>query len=190
MSRIAVVTDSTACIPDELVRQYGIHVVPLIIIWDKVQYRDGVDIKPDEFFRRLRTSESRPSTTSAVQGGFMEVFEELQGKADGAVAVILGQRFPSAGVASALSAAEMVPALKVEVLDTDITGIGLGFAALAAAKRAAVGGSLEEVAHTGRTVAASTRTYWMQESLDYIRKGGRVQLPQLNDDDWRYVKRS
>lgn len=188
MNNIAVVTDSTSCIPAGLAQKYGIHVVPLIIIWDRVQYRDGVDITPDEFFKKQRISESRPSTTSAIQGAFLEKFEELRGKVDGVVAVIVGQRFPSAGVSSALSAAEMVPELEIEVVDSDITGIGLGFSALAAAKQAGEGGSLAEVAAAARTVASRTHTWWMQESLDYIRKGGRVQLPQLNDAEWENVK--
>ncbi len=189
MSKIAVVTDSTCCIPDELVQQYGIHVVPLTIIWDKVHYRDGVDIKPLEFYQRLRkATDSLPSTSSGVQGAFLELFEELNGKVDAVAAILIGSRIPTAAVTSALTAAEMVPGLKLEVVDTDITGPGQGFAVLAGAKTANAGGSLEEVLEAGRSTAAKTYTYWMQESLDYIRKGGRVQIPQLNMAEWQDVK--
>ena len=189
MSKIAVVTESTCCIPDEMVKKHGIHVVPLIIIWDRVEYRDGVDIKPLEFYKRLRkATTSLPTTSSGVQGAFLELFEKLQGQVDEVAAIVLGERIPTAAVKSALAAAEMVPDLKVEVVDSDITGIGLGFAVIAAAEVAAAGGSLAEVAEIGRSTAAKTHTYWMQESLDYIRRGGRVQLPQLNDDEWRDVK--
>ena len=189
MSKIAVVTDSTCCIPEEMVKENGIYVVPLNIIWDKVQYRDGVDLKPLEFYKRLRTAtDSLPTTSSGVQGAFLELFEELNGKVDAVAAILIGTRIPTAAVRSALAAAEMVPELTVEVVDADITGIGQGFAVLAAAKVANAGGSLEDIVEAGRSTAAKTHTWWLQESLDYIRKGGRVQIPQLNDDEWRDVK--
>jgi len=189
MSRIAVVTESTCCIPQELVQKYGIHVVPLIIIWDKVQYRDGVDIQPAEFYQRLRkATTSFPTTTSAVQGGFLEIFEKLNGQVDGAVAVVLGKRIPAAGFDSAVTAGKMVPELALDFVDTDMTGIGLGFAVLAAARRAAAGGGLKEVAEMARITAPKVHTFWMQESLDYIRRLGRVQMPQLQAADWQNVK--
>jgi DegV family protein with EDD domain len=189
MNQIAVVTDSTCCIPDELVQKYGIHIVPLIIIWDKIQYRDGVDIKALDFFKKLRTVTTNfPSTTSAVQGPFLELFQKLRGQVNGVVVIVLGKRIPTAAFDSALNAARMVPELKIEIVDTDITGIGMGFAVLAAAKLAASGGNLEEVAEIARSTAGKTHTFWMQESLDYIRRGGRVQLPQLNEAEWQNVK--
>jgi DegV family protein with EDD domain len=189
MNRIAVVTDSTCCIPDDLVQKYGINVIPLIIIWDRTRYRDGVDVKPLDFFKKLRTvTTTFPSTSSAVQGAFQELFEELRGQVNGVAAIVLGKRIPTAAFDSALNAARMVPELKIEIVDTDITGIGMGFAVLAAAKLAASGGNLEEVAEIARSTARKTHTFWMQESLDYIRRGGRVQIPQLNEAEWQNVK--
>ena len=67
MSTIAVVTDSTATLPQELIQKYNIHVVPLHIMWDKQRYRDGIDMKPEEFYQRLRKSKTLPTTSGAIQ---------------------------------------------------------------------------------------------------------------------------
>ncbi|RLC83044.1 MAG: DegV family protein, partial [Chloroflexi bacterium] len=68
MNQVAVVTDSAAALPMELVKEYHIHVVPLLLLWDDQTYRDGVDITPGEVYRRLREVRSLPTTSAPSVG--------------------------------------------------------------------------------------------------------------------------
>ena len=173
MSRIAVVTDSTANIPAELVWQHDIHVIPLHIIWDKVKYRDGVDIKPDEFYKRLRKSSTLPTTSGAVQGEFIQLFEELRGKFDGIVTIVISTEF-SGAYNSAISAKEMVSDIPIEIVDSRLATTAMGFGVIAAAKAAAAGSNMEQVVKAAWDVLKKTRLFFALDTLDYLRRGGRV----------------
>ena len=77
MSKIAVVTDSVACIPSDLVKQYNIYIAPVQITWDRVTYHDGVDLTPQQFYARLKKSKILPTTSSGIQGEYLQIFNEL-----------------------------------------------------------------------------------------------------------------
>lgn len=176
MSRIAVVTDSTANIPGDLARQYNIYVVPLQIIWDKVRYRDGIDIKPDAFYQRLRKSPTLPTTSGAIQGEFLQLFEGLRGKVDGIATILISTEF-SAAYSSAMSAKEMTPDIPIEVIDTRLATMGMGFGVIAAARVASAGGNMEQVIKAAWDVLKKVRLFFALDTLDYLRRGGRVNFP-------------
>jgi DegV family protein with EDD domain len=176
MSAIAVVTDSTATIPIELARQHNIYVVPLQIIWDKVRYRDGIDIQPEEFYQRLRTSATLPTTSGAIQGEFLQLFEGLRGKVDGIVVILISTEF-SAAYGSAIAAKEMVPEIPIEVIDSRLSTTALGFGVIAAAKVASKGGSMEQIIKAAWDVLKKAYIYFALDTLDYLRRGGRVNFP-------------
>ena len=77
MSKIAVVTDSSAYIPNELIKAHHISVVPLVLIWEEKTYRDGVDIQPGEVYARLKTAKTLPTTSQATVGDMQNAFQEL-----------------------------------------------------------------------------------------------------------------
>ena len=77
MSKVAIVTDSTAYIPDELRKQLNITVVPLILIWGNEAFQDGVDMLPEDFYKRMETSKVIPSTSQATIPSMKKAFEEL-----------------------------------------------------------------------------------------------------------------
>ena len=77
MSKVAIVTDSTAYIPDTILSGYPIFVAPLLVIWDDQSLRDGVDIMPAEFYARLKESKTMPSTSQVTPATFMEVYQRL-----------------------------------------------------------------------------------------------------------------
>ncbi|MFH0913943.1 MAG: DegV family protein [Chloroflexota bacterium] len=187
MARIAVVTDSVACIPPDLVQKYGIQVAPVQITWDRQTYRDGIDMTPEQFYARLRTSKTLPTTSSGIQGEFLQIFEGLRGKVDGAVTIVLSGAL-GAAYTSACNAREMVSDLPIEVIDTRTAMMAQGFVVLEAAKVAARGGSLEEVAQAARVTIPKTHIIWAMETLEYLRRGGRVSLPQAVLASWLKVK--
>jgi len=173
MSRIAVVTESSAMIPDDLVKRHNIYVVPLHITWDKVRYRDGVDIKTDEFYKRLRKSPTLPTTSGTIQGEFIQLFEELRGKVDGILVIVLSTEF-SGAYNAAITAKEMVPDIPIEVIDSRLSTTAMGFGVIAAAKAAAAGGNMEQVIQAAWDVLKKARIFFALDTLDYLRRGGRV----------------
>jgi DegV family protein with EDD domain len=187
MAKIAVVTDSVACIPPELIKQYGIHVAAVQVIWDRKTYRDGIDMSMKEFYQRLRTSKTIPTTTSAIQGDYIQIYESLSGKVDGIVVVALSGAL-GASYTSAISAAEIVTGTPIEVVDTSTAMLSQGFIALEAAKAAAKGGTMQEVAQAARDAIPKVTIFFAMDTLDYMRRGGRVSLPQAVLASWLKVK--
>jgi len=187
MAKIAVVTDSVATIPDELVKKYNIYVAPVHIIWDKVDYRDGVDLQTSEFYARLRKSKTLPTTSSAIQGEFIQIFEGLRGKVDGIVTLALTGAL-GAAYNSALNAKELVPDIPIEVIDTSTAFMAQGFGVIAAAKAALAGGDMADVIKAAQKVIPKTHVFWAMDTLEYLRKGGRVSLPQAMLASWLQVK--
>jgi DegV family protein with EDD domain len=188
MTKIAIVTDSVACLPDELLQKYDIRVAPVQIIWDRVKYHDGVDIKTEEFYKRLRTSKTLPTTSSGIVGEFTEIFEDLmKKKVNGIVAVVLTGGL-GAAYDSAVTAREAIIDLPIEVVDTRTAMMAQGFAVLAAARAAEAGASMTDIARAARDTAAKTHLFWAMDTLEYLRKGGRVSLPQAVMASWLQVK--
>jgi DegV family protein with EDD domain len=187
MPKIAVVTDSVACIPPDLVAQHGIHVAAVQVIWDKKTYRDGIDMSMKEFYTRLRTSKTLPTTSSAIQGDYIQIFEALSGKVDGIVVIALSGAL-GASYNTAMSAAEIVPDTPVEVVDTYTAMLAQGFIVLEAAKAAAKESTMQEVAQAAREAIPKTSIFWAMDTLEYMRRGGRVSLPQAVLASWLRVK--
>lgn len=176
MCAIAVVTDSTATLPEDLVKKHNVYVAPLHITWDKVRYRDGIDIKTDEFYKRLRKSKTLPTTSGAIQGEFLQIYESLRGKVDGIVTIVVSGEL-SAAYSAATNAKELVSEIPIEVIDSKISTIGMGFGVIAAAKAAAAGGSLEQVAKAAKDTLAKVHVFFALDTLEYLRRGGRVNMP-------------
>jgi DegV family protein with EDD domain len=175
VSKVAIVMDSTCDLPEEIVQQYGIYTAPMAVTWDRVKYRDGVDLKVQDFYKRLRTSETFPSTSSGITGEFLQIYESLRGKVESVVTICLtsgiGISFNSANQAK-----EMVPELKIEVVDSQMACAGEGWAALEAARMAEKGASLEQVASRARAVAAKSHEYFLVDDIEYMRRGGRISM--------------
>ncbi len=189
MSRIAIVSDSVSCLSAELQKKHDIRVAPVQIIWDKVEYRDGIDITTEEFYKRLRTSKTLPTTSSGIPGEFTRIFEDLiKEKVDGIVAVLLTGTIGAAPKSAMVARDGLKNAPPIEVIDTKTALMAQGFAAIAAAKVAKAGGSMADVAKTARDTAAKSHLFWAMDTLEYLRKGGRISLPQAVFASWLQVK--
>lgn len=173
MSKIAVVTDSTAYLPPELVAQYGIYVMPQQLIWGDETFLDGVTIDPPTFYERLSHSADIPTTAQASAGEFAALFSKAARNADGIVGVFISTEL-SGTVASALAAQELLPDLPIEVVDSRSTTMGLGFVALAAARAAAEGKGLAKVAAAARELVPRVNVLFIVETLEYLHRGGRI----------------
>jgi len=173
MTRIAIVTDSTAYIPENLRAQYNISVAPQQLIWGTETFRDGVDITPTQFYQRLRVDKVNPKTSQASPGTLKEVFNHALKSADAVLAILISsgvsQTFNSANVAKA-----DMPGAQIEVVDSRMIAMALGFICIAAAKAAAEGKSLAEVKKLAEDSIAKVGVVFVVDTLDYLHRGGRI----------------
>jgi DegV family protein with EDD domain len=170
---IAVVTDSTAYFPDGVAERHGIRQVPLHVLVDDRHRLDGVQFGSAELVaaltRRVSVTTSRPTP-----GEFAAVYEEAMRAGTEAVVSVHLSRALSGTWDSARLAADHLGGERARVVDSRSTGMGLGFAALAAARVAAGGGDLDTVCAAAARVGARARVFFSVETLDYLRRGGRL----------------
>jgi len=177
MSRyeIAIVTDSTSDLPDEVLHQYEVSVVPLYIIWGQQQYRDRVDIQPHEFYERLKTDPVHPTTSQPAPSDFAAAAEAAH--AAGAREVVVFTI--SSGMSSTYGAARQgVEGLSfpVHVVDSRANSLSLGFEVLAAARAREAGGDAQAMIAAAERVRDRLVTRLYVDTLDYLHKGGRISL--------------
>jgi DegV family protein with EDD domain len=172
-TKILVVTDSSSSLPEELIKQLDIRVIPLWLIWDDKCYRDGVDIDPHTFYQRLRTSESLPSSTQPSALEFKEFFQTLADECSGIVNVLASSQI-SGTVDSAEAAREFIPGLPIRVVDSQFSAMGEGLVAAAAARAAMAGRSLDEVVALAEKTRDHTHLLFVVDTLEYLHKGGRI----------------
>jgi DegV family protein with EDD domain len=171
---VAVVTDSTAYLPSELLEGYGIHVVPLYVVLPGRSGREGLDIGPDEVARTLSVRGQTVSTSRPTPGDFLAAYRRaLDEGADALVSVHLSGELSGTSDAARLAAAQVGEHL-VTVVDSRSAAMGCGFAVLAAARSAAAGADAAEVAETARRTAAKTSTLFVVDTLEHLRRGGRI----------------
>jgi len=173
--RVAVVTDSTACIPDEALGNLDVPTIPLWLIWEDERYRDGVDITPQTFYHRLQERDTIPSTSQPSVGEFVDFYQRVaeEKQTDTIVGAFISSKI-SGTVASAEAAAVQVPELNISVIDSVSTSMGLGFVVLAAAREAAAGGSVDQVVAAAKDVRQRLTVLFTVDTLEYLHKGGRI----------------
>ena len=177
MKKVAVVTDTTACIPQEQVSRYDIEIVPVQLIFEDKTYRDGIDISAAEFYARQRQASKPPTTASSSPELYFEAFQKAAQRADSIFCVTEPSKF-SAMYNSVCVAKEMLgktsPNVTVEVLDCTTAAAGQGLVALAAAKAATTDRSLKEVKETAEHVMERVNLFATLDTLHYLVKSGRV----------------
>ncbi|MFE5309286.1 DegV family protein [Isoptericola sp. NPDC056605] len=172
---VRVVTDSTACLPAVADGAVAPVVVPLRVVAGEESWREGVDITPEEVAARIAAGE-RLSTSQPAPAEFGAVYRDLA--AAGARAVVgvhlSGALSGTVEVAASAGHRAMIP---VRAVDSRTVAMALGFAALEAARCAAAGGDAAAVAARARQVAESSTTVFLVDSLDHLRRGGRLSAP-------------
>lgn len=172
MKRIAIVTDSTADIPQELAETIGITVIPLIVNFGMKQYRDGIDIKSDQFYQMLATANPLPTTSQPSPAEFQELYERLLQDHDSVISIHLSAGL-SGTLSSASAAQEMVQG-DVHLIDS--RSISLGIGALVAEAIELVKQGLDAAEVADRLLAARDRieVLFTLDTLEYLHKGGRI----------------
>jgi DegV family protein with EDD domain len=171
---VAVVTDSTAYLPDALVEQFDVEVVPLYVVLAGRSGREGSDVTSEEVARALGVRGGQVSTSRPTPGDFVAAYRRrLDAGADRIVSIHLSGELSGTWDAARLAAAQVGEHL-VTVLDSRSAAMGSGFAVLAAARAAAAGADAAEVVAAARETAAATRVFFVVDTLDHLRRGGRI----------------
>jgi DegV family protein with EDD domain len=173
MSKVAIVTDSTAYLPEDLLVSYKINVVPLVVIWEKETFRDNIDITPNQFYERLSSAKIMPTTSQPTISDFADIFEKLHKDGYEILTIVISAAL-SGTMDSAIQARELVPEAKVEILDSQFTSIPLAYMVLSAARAAKKGASLEHCKEIVQTIRANTQVYFAVDTLEFLHRGGRI----------------
>ena len=173
MSKVALVTDSTACIPEDLMQKYQISVAPQVLVWGEETFLDGVDIQPDQFYIRLQNSKIMPTTSQASPKSFNEIFNHLLGDGYEVLTVLLSAQL-SGTIISAQQALENFPGAPIEIIDSYTTAMAMGFQVLAPGRAAEQGASLAECKAVAEEARQKTGVIFVVETLEFLHRGGRI----------------
>ena len=175
--KTAIVTDSTAYIPEAMREAYNIHMVPLSVVFGNETYREEIDITATEFFAEMKKEDKLPTTTQPPIGLFVEKFEELAKEYDAVICIHLSSGI-SGTFQGSVTAGEMVDDIKVYNFDSEITCRVQGFYVLEAAKMAQQGESPERIMARLDEMKKSVRAYFMVDDLTNLQRGGRLSSAQ------------
>lgn len=173
MPKVAIVTDSTAYIPQENLQPYQIRVAPQVLIWGEQTYEDGVDISPSEFYNRLKTAKIMPSTSQVTPAKFAKIFGELLDQDCQILAMLISEKL-SGTIASAVQAIESFPGAPIEIVDTNTTAMAMGFQVLTVARAAEQGASLAECKALAEEARKHTGVVFAVDTLEFLHRGGRI----------------
>lgn len=178
---LAVVTDSIACLPLELVERYHIRVVPVRIVRGERVYRDGIDVTPEEAFAWLEAGEVLTTAQPAV-GEFLDTYEELWRIATGIVSIHVSSGVTGV-VQAAAAAARLIERIPIRVVDSRAATMAEGFLVLAAARLAEQGADLETIVRRVEELRSQVRFFAVLDTVTYLVRSGRAPwLAQLAVD--------
>ena len=172
MSRIIIVTDSTADLTEQEIQDFNIHVVPLNITIQEEHYLDGETITKEEFKNKMIASSELPMTAQPSIGRFVELYDEL-GK-DGSEIISIHLMNSISGTVNAARQAADITESTVTVVDSDFTSRSMGIIVREAAKAAKEGKTAEEVLEVIESTRQRTKLYLTVLNLDNLIKGGRI----------------
>jgi DegV family protein with EDD domain len=173
MSKVAIVTDSTAYIPRDLLEQYQIHMLPQVLIWGEQTLEDGVDISSMEFFTRLKTAKVLPTTSQVTPASFLKIFTKLVEQDYSILNILISEKL-SGTIASAVQARESFPSAQIEIIDSYTTAMALGFQAITVARVAMEGASLSECVQLAEKARQHTGVIFAVDTLEFLHRGGRI----------------
>lgn len=171
---VKIVTDSVADIPPEAAQELGITVVPLYVHFGTEVYRDGVDLTSEEFYRRLASSRTLPTTSAPSPAEFAQVYDRLSRETDEILSIHMSSKLSATYEAASRGIEQMKRDCRVEAIDSLGGIMAEGLLVIAAAREAQAGKSLNQVADTVRAGIPNAHVYACFETLEPLRRGGRL----------------
>jgi len=171
-SNIAIVTDSTAYLPENDLELYGIYVIPLTVNFEDGSMEDGL-VDSKEFFKRIDASSKIPFTSQPSVGQFKECYEKLLAEGKEIISLHISAEL-SGTVQSARTAAEMLDEKKISIVDSEHFSEPLAFLVRAAAEWVHQGVSRDEIVERLEREKRKIQVFFTPDTLEYLRKGGRI----------------
>lgn len=175
--RVAIVTDSVACLPPDTVRRYGVRVVPLNLCFEGRVYREGVDLTAAEAYQMLARAPDRFATSPGSAGDYLEVYRELAARYPAICCVTISSKLSTIYNMACVARQQVrgeFPELVIEVLDSTTAAAGEMLVVLAAARAAATGSEIADVAEAAGAVGKKVTTIGVFETIRHVYRTGRV----------------
>lgn len=171
--KIQIIADSTCDIPTELVKQYDIMIVPNYVIWGDQQFLDRVNLQPEDFYRRLETDPTRPTSAQVTVPDFTRAYQTAAENGAAQIITLTVSSAMSGDYQSALQAAPNSP-VPVHVVDSKGPTMTLGWQTLAAARAVAEGLDLSMVLKQVEQVRQRLAQFVAMDTMEYLQRGGRL----------------
>jgi DegV family protein with EDD domain len=172
--KVQIITDSTADFPQNLADELGIRVVPAYLRFGDKTYRDGVDIKSDEFYSMLASSPFHPATSQPNPEDFRTVYKEYCDTVDGIVSIHISSKISGTYNSAMIARKTLESRCPIEVIDSKFNSAGLGLVVMGAARLAKVGTRLSEVINEANRAINQVRMFGIFETMKYLARSGRV----------------
>jgi DegV family protein with EDD domain len=172
--KVKVITDSTSDIPQELADELGVRVVPAYLRFGDKTYRDGVDIKSDEFYSMLESSPVHPATSQPNPEDFRTVYKEYCDTVDGIVSIHISSKISGTYNSAMMARKTLESRCPIKVIDSKFNSAGLGLVVMGAARLAQAGASLPGVVKEANRAVNQIRMFGMFETMKYLARSGRV----------------
>ena len=170
---VAIVTDSTADLPQTKLEKYDITMIPLQVAVAGEEFLDQVELTTEEFLDKLEITEELPTTSQPSLGKFIDVYENLAENYDQILSIHLSEKF-SGTVKTAHTASNMVSGAEIKVVDSETVTVPLGVIVTEVAKAAQEGQSLKQLVTLTEQLKKKVSIYFTVDELDYLEKGGRI----------------
>ena len=171
--RIAIVTDSTCDLPQDVRDQHSIHMIPLHIHWGEEIFQAGIDIDAGTFYRRLIVDPVHPTTSQPSVGEFLQLIERLRSEGAEEIVGVFLSRLLSGTISSAEAALTMTE-VPLHIVDTKSISLGVGAAVMAAVQAREAGGDAVAIVAAAEKRAARTNAVITVDTLEYLHRGGRI----------------
>jgi DegV family protein with EDD domain len=172
--KVQVITDSTLDIPQNLADELGIRVVPIYLRFGDKTYRDGVDIRSDEFYSMLVSSPFHPATSQPNPEDFTAVYKDYCESVDGIVSIHISSKVSGTYNSAVMAQKTLESRCPIEVIDSKFNSAGLGLVVIAAARLAQSGASFSEVIGEANKAINQVSMFGMFETMKYLARSGRV----------------
>ena len=171
--KTAIVTDTTAYLPNDITAQLGIRTIPLLVTIDGKEFKEDADITTEAFYEMVRGKGPLPKTSQPAIGDFETLYSELAKDYDAVISIHLSSGI-SGTYMGAVQAAELVPELEVLTFDSEVSAYPQGFYAIRAAQLASEGVNPHAIMEELEEMKKSNRAYFMVDDLSHLQRGGRL----------------
>lgn len=191
MNKVAIIADTVACLPRELVEQYGIEIVAPNIYFDGKVYRDWLDITPSEAYQLLDKAPELFSTSGPPPAAYVQAYRQVAAKAENILCITLSAKMSTthnAAVAAKQQIKEELASTNIEILDSQTATGAEGFVVLAAARALAEGRSLVEAIEAAQRVKDRVDLVFILETIRHAYRTGRIPKVAAQIGAWLSVK--